>query len=757
MLTSCCYSTRYPEAIPLKDELAETVAEALVGIFSRLGIPKVILSDQGTNFLSQLMTVLYKRLGVHKVRTSPYHPMANGLVERWNGTLKSMLKRVVQDEPKDWDLYLPYLLFAYREVPEASTGFSPFELLYGRAVRGPLAVLKESWTGEEGTDTTVVDHVLKMRERMAAMTELAHASIAKQQRRQRVWYDRGARDKVFEPGEEVLLLMPASSNKLQSVWQGPFKITRKVSPVDYEVDTGRCRKRLRTYHVNLLRKWRLRKEISLFAAEIQLHGEDTEAEAVQYLVGKQPTESWRDVKTSDGLSVSQHEEVRALLHEFGDIFSDKPGLISSAVHDVDTGDATLVRSRPYRVPDTQREPLRQHLKELEASGIIEPSEGEWGSPIVIIPKKDNTIRMAVDYRKLNALTKFLPYPTPRIEPLIERIAAAKYISKFDACQGYYQIPLTEVAKECSAFITPFGTYRFNTMPFGMVNAGARYQKTMDRELRGAEDYTASYVDDVAIYSKNFAEHRVHLMDFFTHMRKANIKLKPSKCEVGCAWIPFLGHQVGRGTLRPLEAKVEAIVHFPRPETKKNVRQFLGLDSYYRRYCPNYSDTAAPLSDLTKNGSPNWVKWSDECEASFRKLKAMLQSSPVLQAPDITKKLKLQVDTSERGLGAVLCQEDEDGEHPVVYCSRKLLTREQSLVRVEKECLGCVWAIQHLRPYLLGREFTLEVDHNPLVWLNRMKDHNMKLLRWSLLLQEHKITFHHKSGKDHTSADCLSRA
>ena len=250
ILTTCCYATRYPKAIPLKNELAETVADALLEIFSRLGIPKQIMSDQGTNFMSRLMSGLFQKLRVHKIKTTPYHPMANGLVERWNGTLKSMLKRVGQDEPKDWDLYLPYLLFAYREVPEASTGFSPFELVYGRPVRGPLVVLKESWCEEDNPDTSVVEHVLAMRERLAAMTELAHSSISTQQRRQKRWYDKAARDKRFEPGEQVLVLMPAAANKLQAIWQGPFEVVRKVSPVDYEIDKGRGRKRLNILHVN---------------------------------------------------------------------------------------------------------------------------------------------------------------------------------------------------------------------------------------------------------------------------------------------------------------------------------------------------------------------------------------------------------------------------------------------------------------------------------------------------------------------------
>lgn len=196
ILVTCDYATRYPDAIPLRSIDAEHIADELVKLFSRVGIPKEILTDQGSNFTSQLLTEIYRLLHVHRIRTTPYHPQSDGLVERFNKTLKSLLRKTVTDTGKDWDKLLPFLLFAYREVPQASTGFSPFELLYGREVRGPLDVLKETWEADKRSSESVVSHVLAMRDRMSSMTELVRKQLEKAQEKQKLWYDKAARERV---------------------------------------------------------------------------------------------------------------------------------------------------------------------------------------------------------------------------------------------------------------------------------------------------------------------------------------------------------------------------------------------------------------------------------------------------------------------------------------------------------------------------------------------------------------------------------
>ena len=755
VLTLVDYATRYPDAIPLKDATAPAVADALVEMFSRYGIPAQMLSDQGSNFMAQLMTELLPRLGIKKLETSCYHPQANGLVERFHSTLKSMLRKFVKEEPKDWDRYLPYMLFAYREVPEASTGFSPFELLYGRAVRGPLAVLKESWTDENPEDTNVVEYVLNARQKLSSMAELVQENLERAQKKQKSYYDQNARGKRYEVGEEVLVMLPCSANKLRSAWQGPFPIVRQVSPVDYEVDTGRHRKRLRIFHVNLLRKWKDRDKVAFYAQAYIFGEEDID----DYLPKRNPTETWEDIHISENLTSNEKKQIRELANKYSSIFSDVPTATNTAVHDVKTGDAKPVRTRPYRLPECQKEPVHQHILELADAKIVEPAPPcAWGSGLVIVPKKDGSIRMCVDFRALNRVTETDSGGNlPRIDELIEKVSRAKYISTLDLCKGYYAIPLSEAAKVASTFVSPFGSYRFRVLPFGMKNAPMTFTRMMNSVLEGTEDFVVVYIDDVAIFSDTFSEHLRHLEEVFKRLQKANLKVKPSKVFLGHASVDYLGHVVGSGRVEPMTAKVEAIALFPRPETKKDVRRFLGLSGYYRRFIPSYSELAASLTDLTKKGKPNRVLWSEDCEKSFQALKKALQEHPVLSPPDYSKPFLLQVDASERGLGAVLAQEDDNGdEHPVVYCSRKLLDREKRLSTIEKECLGIVWSLKLLRPYLLGHEVILETDHNPLVWLNKVKDNNQKLLRWSLAVQEFNLTIRHKKGVDNVGPDCLSR-
>ena len=230
------HCVRYPEAIPLKSTEAVQVAEALVAVFCHVGEPREILTDQGANFMSNLLTEVYKLLHVKRIRTSPYHPQTDDLVERFNQTLKAMIHKVGKRDGKYWDRLLPYLLFAYREVPQASTGFSLFELLYGRDVWGPLDVLKESWESESKEGENVLSYVLLMRERLGAMTELVQTKLGEAHKSQKQWYDRTAWSQQFTVGDEVLVLLPTSTKQLLAQWQRPYQVTCRVGKVNYEVD-----------------------------------------------------------------------------------------------------------------------------------------------------------------------------------------------------------------------------------------------------------------------------------------------------------------------------------------------------------------------------------------------------------------------------------------------------------------------------------------------------------------------------------------
>ncbi|XP_078247519.1 uncharacterized protein LOC144588463 [Pogona vitticeps] len=443
ILTIVDHATRYPEAIPLTNIETNTVADALVGYMSRMGFASEIITDLGASFTSKLMKRLWQICGIKHKETTAYHPESNGLTEKFNGTLMRMIRAYLAENPNNWDQKLQSLLFAYRSVPQASTGFSPFELLFGRRVKGPLDLIKQNWeqiTQDDPQD--VVTYIDSLRNDLKRNLELAAETLQAQKVRKKAWDDQKAGERHFNPGEEVLWPRPCRENKLQ-----------------------------------------------------------------------------------------------------------------------------------------------------------------LGSPE----------------------------------------------------------------------------------------------------------------------------------------------------------IKYLGHIVGGGVNKPLEAKIEAVRDWPRPNTKKKVKSFLGLVGYYRKFIPRFSEIAAPLTDLTRKKADDRIPWTSDCEEAFQRLKQALINYPVLRAPDFDREFIIYTDASNSGVGAVLCQEDENGDqHPVSYLSRKLQKGERHLATVEKECLAIVYAIQKAKPYIWGRHFILCTDHSPLQWLKTMKTHNSKLMRWALNLQDYDFEVKVVRGSVNCVADALSR-
>lgn len=747
------YATRFPEAFPLRTITAPSVLRALIQFFSRVGVPEEILTDQGTNFTSRLLHLFHKQLGISAIKTTPYHPQTDGLVERFNQTLKKMLRKFVDDSGKDWDRWLPFLLFAYREVPQASTGFSPFELLYGWDVQGPLDLLNATWTSPnpKASERGVVQFVLQMRDRLAQYREKAADNLREAQRTQKLWYDKQARTRNFEPGQKVLLLLPSSNSKLLAKWQGPYLITRRMGPVTYEIHHPEKKKAKQTYHVNLLKEWRERacSVPALLAQKIEeVEGENGPDVGLVTGVEGDPDLS----HLADDL-VSQ---LRQLFTEMPCLFSAKPGRTFVIEHTIRLKDTRPFRQRPYRVPQKLVEQLQKEIEAMLQLGVIEPSNSEWCSPVVIVYKKDGTLRICIDFRKLNSVSEFDAYPMPRIDELLERIGSARYITTLDLCKGYWQVPLDPSSRPYTAFRTPAGLFQFTVMPFGLHGAPATFQRLMDKVLQGCEECSAAYLDDVVIYSRTWEEHLSHLRKVLGKIQSAGLTLNLKKCEWAREEVRYLGYRLGQGKVRPQVDKVEAIRDCPRPRTKKEVRSFLGLAGWYRRFVPQFATIATPLTALTTKDQRNPVIWTKQCETAFQSLKECLCSSPVLRSPDFTSRFLVQVDASAVGIGAVLAQGDPGEEQPILYLSRKLLPREVKYSVVEKEGLAIKWALESLRYYLLGREFDLETDHRALTWIHSMKDHNCRLTRWYLSLQPFKFTIRHRKGATNVVADYLSR-
>ena len=750
ILVVCDYATRYPEAFPLRKVTATTISQAILQLFSRVGIPQEVLTDQGTAFLSKKLKQVYSLLGIKGIRTTPYHPQTDGLVERYNQTLKGMLRKYVAANGKDWDRWLPYLMFAYREVPQASSGFSPFELLYGRPVRGPLDLLKEAWEGPKAPHTnSILSHVLQMREKMEEMTELVRSNLEKVQHRQKVWYDKKARQRTLQPGQKVLLLLPTSENKLLAQWQGPFTITRKVGPATYEIDMPDRKKTRQVYHINMLKEWRERNPEGSLQLRVQAVGEEEDHPEQFFPTAQVPTPL--DLAH---LSPQQQRELEDIIPP--GLCQEKPGITTLVEHSIPLKDTTPVRQRMYRIPQRLLPLLKEEVEEMLSLGVIERSHSEWSNPVVLVPKKDGQIRFCIDFRKVNAQSHFDAYPMPRLEDLIECLGEARFITTLDLCKGYWQVPLAKQDRPYSAFRTPQGLFQFTVMPFGLQGAPATFQRLMDYVLEGTEAYAAAYLDDIVIYSASWREHLGHLSDVWQRIQKAGLTVHPKKCDFAKSEVRYLGHVLGRGLIRPQMDKVQAIKDCPQPQTKKDVRSFLGLAGWYRRFVPDFATRAAPLSDLTRKSGSSRVQWGADQEGAFNDLKGALCHDPVLQSPDFNKPFTVQTDASGIGLGAVLLQGEGTDQRPVAYISRKLFPRETRYAAVELECLAIKWALDTFKYYLLGRDFLLETDHRALQWLGRMKDSNARITRWFLALQPYRFLVKYRAGKQNVVADFLSR-
>lgn len=391
------------------------------------------------------------------------------------------------------------------------------------------------------------------------------------------------------------------------------------------------------------------------------------------------------------------------------------------------------------------------------NNVIEPSESPWAAAIHLVKKKNGTYRFCIDFRGLNALTKKDAYPLPRIDDTIDSLAGMVYFTTLDARKGYWQILMNSNDKEKTAFISQRGLYQFKRMPFGLTNAPVTFQRMMDLVLLGLlYEICLVYIDDIIIFSRTFDEHINNITTVFDRLREANIKLSVEKCNFCLKEIPFLGHVISSQGCAPNPDKVKAIVNWPAPQHKGELKSFLGLAGYYRRFIPDFATIAEPLTSLTSKKA-NFI-WQKSQEQAFQQLKNALITKPILRFPDFSKDFVLYTDASDVGIGAVLEQPQEDISKPsvIAYWSRVLNAAERNYTTTEKECLAFVDACKVFRPYLIGRKFTVIIDHIALKWLKESDDSTSRICRWSLKLQDFDFDIVHRPGSTHANADGLSR-
>lgn len=475
------------------------------------------------------------------------------------------------------------------------------------------------------------------------------------------------------------------------------------------------------------------------------------------------------------LSPEQEQQGKALLQKYQHVFSQGDGDLgctSLVEHEVHLTDDIPIRQRYRRLPPSQYDQVKIHIQELLSSGIVRPSSSPYASPIVVVKKKDGSIRLCVDYRLLNAKTRKDAYPLPRIEESLDALGGAKWFSTLDLASGYNQVPVAERDKPKTAFCTPFGLFEFNRMPFGMCNSPSTFQRLMER-IFGDQSLQSLllYLDDIVIFSATFKDHLQRLELVLTRLQEQHLKLKLKKCHFFQHEVKYLGHIVSAAGVATDPDKISVVTKWQRPTTVRELQSFLGFASYYRRFVEGFSKMAAPLHGLiaeTLGGKHKSrthgkcllsEKWNEQCEQAFQLLKQRLVSAPVLGYADFAKPFILEIDASHAGLGAVLSQELDGQRRPIAFASRGLRRSERNMSNYSArklELLALKWAVtDKFREYLFGNKCTVFTDNNPLSYLKTAKLGAVEQ-RWVAELAVFDFEVKYRPGSTNRNADALSR-
>ncbi|KAK8916912.1 hypothetical protein KSP39_PZI022412 [Platanthera zijinensis] len=413
--------------------------------------------------------------------------------------------------------------------------------------------------------------------------------------------------------------------------------------------------------------------------------------------------------------------------------------------------AKPVAKAPYRMAPKELAELKSQLQELLDKGFIRPSTSPWGAPVLFVKKKDGSFRLCVDYRELNKLTIRNQYPLPRIDDLFDQLSNAKVFSKIDLRSGYHQMRINEDDIYKTAFSTRYGHFEFVVMPFGLTNAPAVFMDLMNRVFKEFLDrFVIVFIDDILVYSTNKDEHTEHLKIVLTTLKCHALYAKFSKCEFWLREVAFLGHVITGHGLSVDPAKVEAIINWPRPTTVTEIRSFLGLASYYRKFVNGFSAIALPLTKLTRKNA--LFLWTKECQEAFDELKTRLTTAPVLVMPCGIEGFQIYSDASLKGLGCVLMQNGK----VVAYASRQLKDSERNYPTHDLELAAVIFALKIWRHYLYGAQCEIFTDHKSLKYIFSQKEINMRQRRWLELIKDYDVDIKYHPGKANIVADALSR-
>ena len=665
---------------PRDDERTEKLAEKFPGIFPAsvvtrsMKAKKAAIKEQGKEEIGLSGTFLEnidvkfeernKEKADKALMRNESRNVKENIPEKQESESKSVISRqnLIVEQSKDKELLdLFKIALTPVEAEKVSVGYLIKDNILmrkwssHRVTIGPLLLLKEKWLDEDPKKISVLKYVATFKDRLFRAGQIAKRNLQESQSKMKVWYDRKAKSRCFEPGDRVLVLFPVVDNPLQAKYSGPYKVVKKISDTNYLVKTPDRRKETQVCHINMLKAYHEKPKPELVTLNNRLglesptHSkdcvgqvaekeEDTESEVRlgndQQPIKLQNSQILNDLDTKlSHLPSVQRKELAEVISQHIKVFPDVPSKTNLIEHDVDVGDSAPIKQHPYRVSPMKKELLDKEVQYMLKNDIIEESQSNWSSPCILVPKHDSGFRFCTDFRKVNDKTKSDSFLIPRIADCIDQIGNAKFVSTFDMLKGYWQVPLTQRASEISAFVTPSGLYQYKVMPFGMKNAPATFQRMVNKLVRDI-DGCEGYIDDVVIFSDNWSDHIRQIERFFQIMREAKLTINLMKSEFGKATVKYLGLIVGQGQVRPLDAKIQTIVKYPIPTSRKELARFLGMAGYYRNFCLNFSEIAAPLTNLLSK-KVKFV-WTDDCQLAFDKVKLLLQKSPVLKSPDYEK-------------------------------------------------------------------------------------------------------------------------
>ena len=555
-------------------------------------------------------------------------------------------------------------------------------------------------------------------------------------------------------GDQVLILLPTGSGN-NTQWKGPYEITKQITKVTYKIDVNGTNK---NFHINNLRLYKVNSE----KINVEYEKQNDQVEIFNCLYSLQNKQN----SEIDNIQLDhiENEEVKSKLKQIlkvnSDIITEKPGLTNCIEHNIELTDRTEFRAKTYRVPQMLITEVDKELDNLLESKIIEKSNSQYSSPMVIVKKKDGNIRLCCDYRQLNKVTKIDQEGLPNIESIIADMSKGKIFTTIDLTRGFWQVPLNKHAKQFCAFRTHRGIFEWTVMPFGLINSTATFTKMM-RKILPPKQNRVHYVDDICIYTETWEEHIKELEEVLEILRQNNLTVSPKKIKIGQKEIEFLGHKFYNGNIKPTEQFQRKMLDIKVPKTKKQVRSILGLFNYYSKFIDKYTEIVRPIIDLTKKNAPNPVKWTKECQNAYTQLIEAFSKDPILVTINKDDKLFLATDASKAGIAACLMKEVEvenigKVKKPAYYISRSLSKSEKAFSIFELEGLAICWAVLKFQWYLLGRKFIILTDHRPLINFNLTNVNNKRINKYAMKLADYQFTIQSIRGKENFIPDILSR-